>query len=473
MNFLKKLFGKSEPNENKTNDQQDLYKNATELYNTEPEDPSKAKYYSEHFEERNNEVNLKETEPEEKTAGRFSAELKKKIEESTLQFMTHDLYMHYYTDDIVEDASNPEWQNLALFFWKNNEAFEKKSLPPKFDGLEKKAFILNKLPESVTVSAGKVIPWFGMPGGGTKYFFSRNSKEIKIKELADDGSLSYVEIINLTDSNADVLSNHDNYFFIIDNETIRFENGRFYNNGRLIAFADAVEMDGILLIREIKNIPEAESEAVKEESLLAYIWEKFSEGKFDEVINEADSVIENHDASTKNETLKLKGLSYFRQGKYNLSEEVFTELSNQSTSPSDWFNLITSAALNKNFELSEKALKKTIEYYSEYGTKEDLPIPQVFYYYMLALRDVKEYQKAFTQLEKLKDIYCKLVITDATFLYIRGVPFFEDTISNGKEILEHIDKDAAQKFLAELHGRLDDEGKDYIDKFEQTIKYKK
>lgn len=35
------------------------------------------------------------------------------------------------------------------------------------------------------------------------------------------------------------------------------------------------------------------------------------------------------------------------------------------------------------------------------------------------------------------------------FLHIREVPFFEETISNGKEILEHIDKDAAQKFLAE------------------------
>jgi hypothetical protein len=220
-------------------------------------------------------------------------------------------------------------------------------------------------------------------------------------------------------------------------------------------------------------ISEPESDVAKQDNPLDYLWKKFSDGKFDDVIKEADNLINANDAVTKNEALKLKGLSYFRQGKYDLSEKIFTELSAKSTNPNDWFNVITSAALNKNFELSDKALEKTIEYYSENGTENDLPTPQVFYYYMLALRDVKEYQKAFVQLEKLKDIYCKLVITDATFLYIRGVPFFEDAISAGKEILENIDKDQAQKFLAELHGRLDDEGKDYIDKFEQTLTYKK
>ncbi len=101
---------------------------------------SKGKYYSEPIE---NNKEIEESVPlqhnDEKSiegfTGRFSPELRKKIEESTLQIMTHDLYMHYHTDDIVEDASNPEWQNQALFFWKNNEAFEKKSLPPNFEGL--------------------------------------------------------------------------------------------------------------------------------------------------------------------------------------------------------------------------------------------------------------------------------------------------------------------------------------------------
>ncbi|UPT70929.1 MAG: hypothetical protein M0D53_00470 [Flavobacterium sp. JAD_PAG50586_2] len=174
-------------------------------------------------------------------------------------------------------------------------------------------------------------------------------------------------------------------------------------------------------IKEEEIIPE--TEPVKEESLLASLWTKFSDGKYDEVIKEADIIIEQNEALTKNEALKLKGLSYFRQEKYDVSEKLFTELSAESTNPSDWFNLLTSAALNRSFELSDKALEKTIEYYSEYGTENDLPIPQVFYYYMLALRDVKEYNKAFVQFEKLKDIYCKLAITDATFLYIRGVPF--------------------------------------------------
>ena len=227
------------------------------------------------------------------------------------------------------------------------------------------------------------------------------------------------------------------------------------------------EIESSEQFKEEATIPEP----VKEESPLEYLWTKFREKKFDEVISEASSIIEKNDELTKKEALKLVGLSYFRQGKYKLSEAVFIQLTENSSSPGDWFNLLSCATLNKNIELSEKALEKTIEFYSEHGTAEDLPIPQVFYYYMQALRDIKEYQKAFVQLEKLKDIYCKLVITDPTFLYIRGVPFFEHAMSAGKEILEHIDKDQAQKFLSELHSRLDEEGKEYINNFEQTINY--
>jgi hypothetical protein len=183
---------------------------------------------------------------------KFSTELKNKIESSTLQLMTHDLFMHYWSDDAVENTSDPEWQNQALFFWQYKEPFEMQSLPPHFKGFQKKAFIVNELPESVSVSAGKVMPWFGMPGGGTKYSFSINDQQIQIKDLIDNRALSYIEIINLTDSNSDLLTDRENYSFLMDTNMIKFDKGKFYHRNKEIAFADAVEIGGLELIRITK-----------------------------------------------------------------------------------------------------------------------------------------------------------------------------------------------------------------------------
>lgn len=201
------------------------------------------------------------------------------------------------------------------------------------------------------------------------------------------------------------------------------------------------------------------------------LWEKFKEGKFEEVISQANNIIERNDPKNHNEAFKLLGLSYFRLGRFDLSEQTFIKLTENSTNPDDWFNLVTSATLNKNIELSEKAYLKTIELYRKKGTKENLPLPHIYYYYMQGLRDVKEYPKAYKQLEKLKEIYSKLVITDSTFLYLRGVPFLNHTMEASKEILENIDKDLAKTFINDLSKNLDEDGKQYIKDFEKKINY--
>lgn len=133
---------------------------------------------------------------------------------------------------------------------------------------------------------------------------------------------------------------------------------------------------------------------------------------------------------------------------------------------------MTSSTLNRNLQLSEKAYEKAIELYQKNGTKENVPIPQIIFYYMHGLRDMKEYEKAFEQFEKLKDIYIKLEITDSTFLVMRGVPFFEQAIEAGKEILENVEATKAVNFINELKNKLDDSGKQFVEEFEKKIKVK-
>ncbi|WP_051313060.1 glycohydrolase toxin TNT-related protein [Sporocytophaga myxococcoides] len=183
---------------------------------------------------------------------KFSSELRDKIESSTLQLLTHDLFMHYSSDNLVENFSNPEWQNQAIYFWRNDEPFEKKSLPPHFNGLQYKIFIINDLPPSVSASGGPAIPWFGMPGGGIKYFFQSNGQQIPLKELVANDNLSYIQLIELTDSTPDIFEDCDNYFFLLNKEIIKFDNGNFIYNEKEIGFSEAAEVGGFRLIKVVR-----------------------------------------------------------------------------------------------------------------------------------------------------------------------------------------------------------------------------
>ena len=201
------------------------------------------------------------------------------------------------------------------------------------------------------------------------------------------------------------------------------------------------------------------------------LWGKFRNNELEEVVNEVKELIEDDNLSNRSEALKLLGLSYFRLGKYDLAEQVFIEQTKDSKNSDDWFNLITSSTLNKNFELSDKAYQKAVEFYHKNGTEENIPIPQMCYYYMQGLRDAKEYQRAFIQLETLKKFYCTLVITDDTFLHMRGIPFLSHTMRASKEILENTDKEKVRKFIDEFKNKIDDDGKEYLSEFEETINY--
>lgn len=222
----------------------------------------------------------------------------------------------------------------------------------------------------------------------------------------------------------------------------------------------------------IEDIPE-EHKPAEEDHSLDYLWELVKEEKYDDVINAAAIVLkEKNTLEKQHEALRLKGLSHFHKHEFGLAEEAYTLLSETSANPDDWFNLSTASTMNRNIEHGERANAKAIELHAAYGTAENLPVPHIIYYYMLSLRDIQAYKKAFTQLNRLKDIYCDLQITDSTFLYIRGIPFFETAIESSKSILENIDDDAARSFLAGLKSKVDENGKEYLESFEKSLHYK-
>ena len=178
---------------------------------------------------------------------------KDSIEKSTILLRASQLYMHYWTDNLIcEDPNDQEWQNKVMFFWKAEEPFPKKSLPPEFKNFKEKYFLFVGDTSKISLQVGQAIPWFGMPGLGEKHVCELNSKKVTIPELNKLGLVEYVEQIELTENNLNVLSNKKEYFFLIDERITSFQNGSFQLKGKPIPISVAYEIGGIHLIKKSK-----------------------------------------------------------------------------------------------------------------------------------------------------------------------------------------------------------------------------
>lgn len=177
--------------------------------------------------------------------------LEEAVNNATLKTLTHPLFMHYYDENLVADPANPAWQNQGIFFWSAKESFERKSLPEEFKKLEERHFIVNDVPEEISFLQGTVMPWFGMPGGGTKYYFSESQNEIPIQNLIQSNALTYVELIELTETNTEILNDRSNYYLLLDGDSMRYDpaGDAFYFNNKKTTLGGAYLLGGIRIIK--------------------------------------------------------------------------------------------------------------------------------------------------------------------------------------------------------------------------------
>jgi len=183
----------------------------------------------------------------------LTEEQRERVDQSTILLRTGQLYMHYWTDDLVNtDRNDPEWQNKVMFFWKAEEQFPKKSLPPVFETFEVKHFLFTGDTSNISLQVGQAMPWFGMPGLGEKHACEMNGERVTIPELYQMGFIEYVESIELTNDNLEILTNKENYFFLIDERITSFQNGSFYLQGNPIPINLAYSVGGLHIIKKIE-----------------------------------------------------------------------------------------------------------------------------------------------------------------------------------------------------------------------------
>lgn len=177
----------------------------------------------------------------------MSENQKKEIDNHSLDFINDQLFMHYWAYNIEHNEEDPVWQNTSLYFWKAEEPFPNKALPPMFEDFEKRFFVLNK---TITIEVSLATPWFDQPGLGEKHVAVTDHKMIPLLDLYRANFINYVEIIETLYSKD--LKNSQ-YGFLVDQRIVSLKNGKLYLDGQDIPYHIAYSIGGIHLVRVESN----------------------------------------------------------------------------------------------------------------------------------------------------------------------------------------------------------------------------
>lgn len=186
----------------------------------------------------------------------------------------------------------------------------------------------------------------------------------------------------------------------------------------------------------------------------------FEANDFEKVVAIANK-LENPQAD--NALLSKLALAYFHTDNYDKSTSIFEHICQTSEESVDWFNLATSAIMNNDTLKGLQALETAIRYNKETKTNgEGIPTPFMYLYAAYALKDSEKFDFAFEQLNKLGEIYKTLSITDDTFLYMRGVPFFSEFVSLAKAILPNQKVIDPASWVKQISSSMDENGRDIL-----------
>lgn len=211
-----------------------------------------------------------------------------------------------------------------------------------------------------------------------------------------------------------------------------------------------------------------------EDKKLAKIIEKLYIAKeYDQIINRINSLY-------KEDTMPLKfmkslALAYYYKADYENSLRLFEKIAVQKNNIENLFNVMMSLLSLKKIDQAKNIFNEIIRTHqgrkSTGQGKNFLPqlcIPYIRYYYALGLTDAEVYDEAHIQLDELKKIYMQVRITDGTYLYLRGIPFFSDTLNLAKRIFEGQNREFKNSlFINDLLASCDMEGKELIKHYQK------
>ena len=187
---------------------------------------------------------------------RITKEQQQWLDASTLWFERgKDIFMHYYQRELVEKRDDPEWKNQAIFFWHANEQFPKKSLPLYFESLKKQYFAFKESAlGDVNLIGGQTAPWFGQPGGGSKFYCEKAGQILTIAELYQMNVIEFLEIVEPQKITSQMMQDREHFYFCTS-ESIDFIEGWPAINGNIVPVSLVYQTGLCAIIRRICGCP--------------------------------------------------------------------------------------------------------------------------------------------------------------------------------------------------------------------------
>lgn len=200
--------------------------------------------------------------------------------------------------------------------------------------------------------------------------------------------------------------------------------------------------------------------------LIQEINDLLREEKYDKVISKASLLTADSNQEIALEANLKIALAYFGKGNYERSLPIFKKIAYIKNDVESWFNVMTSAVLSRNVQKGKEAFHKALELQELNDDSQHPSVPQIRYFYGCALNDIGLNREALEQLDELKKIYMQLVITNDTFVYLRGIPFISQTLDLAKKVMKGLNIEfSSSTWLNELKEAVDEEGKEIIEQY--------
>ncbi|MPV66245.1 hypothetical protein [Burkholderia sp. BE17] len=153
---------------------------------------------------------------------------------------------------------------------------------------------------------------------------------------------------------------------------------------------------------------------------------------------------------------RLCALAYSAMDRYPEAFQYWLALFDKEPSAHNAVQLATTSVMCGEVERGEAWMQKAAQVNHETREQSDVAACVNF---ISALMQSGHLHEALPHLAWMRDVYGQVRITDSTFLYMRGIPFFPTFLEKSLEVLKATQPaDAIASWYGVLTGRLDEEG---------------
>lgn len=153
---------------------------------------------------------------------------------------------------------------------------------------------------------------------------------------------------------------------------------------------------------------------------------------------------------------RLCALAYSAMDRYPEAFQYWLALFDKEPSAHNAVQLATTSVMCGEVERGEAWMQKAAQV--NHATREQSDVAACVNF-ISALMQSGHLHEALPHLAWMRDVYGQVRITDSTFLYMRGIPFFPTFLEKSLEVLKATQPaDAIASWYGVLTGRLDEEG---------------